>query len=61
MTLMAVYAHTLSPLPTKAQTREPRRIEEAPVVVYGSIRRNDSFRVTSNRRKLLYVAVPVIR
>jgi hypothetical protein len=35
--------------------------EEAPVVVYRPISRNDSFTVTSNRRKLLYVAVPVIR
>jgi hypothetical protein len=32
-----------------------------PVVVYRPISRNDSFTVTSNRRKLLYVAVPVIR
>lgn len=37
------------------------RIEEAPVVVYRPISRNDSFTVTSNCRKLLYVAVPVIR
>ena len=37
------------------------RIEEAPVGVYRPISRNDSFTVTSNRRKLLYVAVPVIR
>jgi len=37
------------------------RIEKAPVVVYRPISRNDSFTVTSNRRKLLYVAVPVIR
>src|SRR5262245_430680 len=36
-------------------------VAKAPVVVYRPINRNDSFTVTSNRRKLLYVAVPVIR